>query len=109
MTELRITHHAKDRTKDRMGLSKKLADKKAQEALDFGVTHAETSGKLQKYFNALYLRHQTGNNIRIYHRYVYIFQGNTLITILHLPKDLIPAADKIQKRKAELRGATENE
>ncbi|WP_426455428.1 hypothetical protein ACP26L_36110 (plasmid) [Paenibacillus sp. S-38] len=96
-----MTHHGKQRTKDRMGLSKKLADKKAQEALDFGASHAETSGRLNKYFTSLYFRHQTANNIRIYHRYVYLFAGTTVITILHLPKDLIAAAEKAQKRKAE--------
>lgn len=99
MTEEAITtHHAQQRTKDRLGLSKSLADKKAQEALDHGIKHTDTTGNLHKYMTSLYFRNTAANNIRIYHRKVYIFSDNVLITILNLPQNLGAVCDKIQKR-----------
>jgi hypothetical protein len=97
----RTTYHAQDRVKDRLGLSKKLADKKAQQALDFGVSHAETKGTLHRYFTYLYFHNETANNIRVYNRKVYIFANELLITVLNLPNHLAQAADKLQKRKKE--------
>ena len=93
------TNHAKKRTKDRTGLSKKLADKNAQKALDFGITHGETKGSLKKLIDALYFKNKSANNIRIYHRDIYIFQNEVLITIIDLPNRYAAAADKLQKRK----------
>jgi hypothetical protein len=97
----RTTYHAQDRVKDRLGLSKKLADKKAQQALDFGVSHGETKGNLHRYYTYLYFHNQTANNIRVYNRKVYIFSNELLITVLNLPNHLSAAADKLQKRKKE--------
>jgi hypothetical protein len=97
----RTTHHAQDRTRDRLGISKKLADKKAQEALDYGIMHSETKGQLNRYITRLFFYNQTANNIHVYNRYIYIFADNLCITILRLPNHLTAAADKIQKRKNE--------
>lgn len=93
------TRHSKQRTKDRLGLSKKLADKKAQEALDFGLRHGELVGQLKKYATSLYFYNETANNIRIYQQKVYIFRDTKLITILNLPQNLCTVASKLQKRK----------
>ena len=94
-----ITKHSEKRTKNRLGLRKKLAEKTAQKAFDNGLTHAETKGGLRRFVDKLYLSYKTGNNIRIYHRYVYIFQGNILITILDLPKKFYSLADELQERR----------
>lgn len=95
-----VTAHGKKRTKNRLGLSKKNADKQADKALEFGVPHAAAKGRLKKYMDGLYLRHEQGNNNRVYNRKVYIFQGNILITILNLPNYLAGTADSIQKKIA---------
>jgi hypothetical protein len=100
-TRARTTYHAQDRIKDRLGLSKKLADKKAQQALDFGISYNDAKGTLHRYFTYLYHHDETANNIRVYNRKVYIFANELLITVLNLPNHLAQAADKIQKRKRE--------
>lgn len=41
MAEVVVTEHSVKRTKDRLGLSKKLADKNVQKALEFGITHSD--------------------------------------------------------------------
>lgn len=95
----RTTKHSRKRTKDRLGLSKKLADKNAQKALERGITHSEAKGSLSRYLDGLYLSHEVANNIKVYHRNVYLFRGDRLITIIQLPKNLYVVADKLQKDK----------
>lgn len=99
LKEVIITKHGKQRTKDRVGISKKLATKNATKAFEFGVTHAESKGSLRKYFDKLYLIHNRANNVRIYNRNVYIFNGSKLITVLPLPQNLSKLADSIQDKK----------
>lgn len=96
-----MTHHGAQRTKDRLGISKKLADKNAEKALRHGVTHAETSGKLCHYLDGIYLVNRRPNNMRVYNHMVYLFRGNTLITVLPLPRRYCAYADKLQRRKNE--------
>lgn len=98
---VKVTNHAKQRTKDRLGLSKKIADKVALKALENGITHSMAKGNLKSYFDKLYLQYKTANNIRIYNRKVYLFRGNVLITVMNLPNNLISVADKIQKKHEE--------
>lgn len=96
-----VTRHGAARTKDRVGLSKKIADKNAQAALDCGVTHAETKGSLRRYIDGLYLSKKAANNIRIYNHYVYIFQNNVLITVIDLPQKYRKLASQLQQKKAK--------
>lgn len=63
---VKVSRHAAKRTKERVGLSKKIADKNAQKALDEGITHAETRGSLNRYLNHIYFSNKSINNVRIY-------------------------------------------
>lgn len=101
MNNVIMTNHSIQRTKDRVGLSKKIADKNAQKALEFGITHAECKAGLKRYLDGLYLSNGNANNMRIYHRYVYLFRDNRLITILPLPHKFYDLADKLQAQKAK--------
>lgn len=89
-----------------MGISKKLADKKADEALTHGIGHKEVRGRLHRYLTALYYTNQEADNIRIYDRHVYVFAGNVAITILNLPNNLCIIADKAQQKYRETKEAT---
>lgn len=68
-----LTDHAVQRTKERVGLPKRSAEKNAQKALENGIRHCETKGSLNRYITALYWKHKTANNIRVYCNNVYIF------------------------------------
>ena len=94
-----VTDHSIKRTKSKLGISKKLADKNAQKALAFGITHAEAKNGLKKFLDKLYLSNGAANNVRVYHHYVYLFHGSTLITIINLPRNLCKLSDQIQKQK----------
>ena len=49
-----LTDHAVQRTKERVGLPKRSAEKNAQKALESGIRHCETKGSLNRYITALY-------------------------------------------------------
>lgn len=68
----------------------------------YGITHSEAKGGLCRYLDKLYLSNGNANNVRVYHRYVYLFRGNTLLTIIPLPNKFYALADKLQKQKGEV-------
>ena len=94
-----ITDHGGQRIKDRVGLSKKIADKIAEKALCLGIKHEDTKGSLRRYLDAVYLKKEIPNNIRVYNRKVYLFRNNLLITVLDLPNQYHGTVDKINKKK----------
>ena len=104
----RVTNHAARRTKERLGLPKKLSHKNAENALRYGIRHSDTSGSLNRYISALYWKHETANNIRIYCNNVYIFHGETLITIFPLPQKYRKTAARINRKTTERGELDEN-
>lgn len=61
MPDVVMTNHSVKRTKERIGLSKKIADKNAQRALEYGITHSEAKGGLCRYLDKLYLSNGNAN------------------------------------------------
>lgn len=100
--EVNVSRHAVKRTKERVGLSKKIADKNAQKALDEGITHAEAKGSLSRYLDRIYFTNRSINSIRIYQHNVYLFADKTLVTILPLPPKYRDTVDKIRKGKEKV-------
>ena len=99
MDRVCTTKHSVDRTKDRVGLSKKLSEKNAQKAYELGIRHRDTRAGLRRYLDKLYLANGNANNMRVYHRFIYLFRGAKLITILPLPHKFNYLADKLQREK----------
>lgn len=94
-----VTEHAAQRTKERLGISKRISEKNADIALQRGIRHSDTSGSLHRYIAALYWKQQTANNVRIYCDNVYIFHNDTLITIFPLPQKYRKTVDKLRREK----------
>lgn len=82
-------------------MPKRLVTKKAREALERGITHAEAVGQLRKYFDRLFLAQEKASNIRVYHNHVYLFANEALLTVFPLPASLRKTAEKIQREKTE--------
>lgn len=100
-----VTRHADKRIRQRLGVNKKSTDKIAEKALEFGITHAEAKGKLSKHLDGIFLLNYKPTNMRVYNHSVYLFNGNTLITVLPLPHKFWAYADKLQKQKYSEREA----
>jgi len=101
MTDPRITKHARERMKERMGAGKHASDRVAKIALEKGLTHSETNGKLKSLLDGIFLKHGTANNMRIYSEKIFLFSGDTLITVLPLHQEYRKIALKLLKRKKE--------
>lgn len=71
----------------------------AEKALTEGIKHSETNGQLNKWITSVYFRNKSINNIRLYGDKAYLFANDVLITVLLIPKELLPAVNKISKRK----------
>lgn len=94
-----VTKKAERRIRQKLGVSKKSAEKAAEKALQFGVTHAEAKGKLCRHLDGIYLLKLNPTNMRVYNRFVYLFRDTKLITVLPLPSNLWAYADKLQHQK----------
>lgn len=94
-----VSKHGERRMRNRMGVPKKSTKRMAKKALEFGLTHSESSGRLHRYLDKLVLSHDAGATIRIYHQYVYLFGGERLITAFILPNNLQKTAAAQVKRR----------
>ena len=95
---MKITKHAKGRLKERNGLNKKSINRIVEKALQDGITHAQTKGRLNKWVTEQFLHSRTANNIRLYGDKAYIFKDCTLITVLQIPANLMKDFDKMIKK-----------
>lgn len=106
--EYHVTRHAKHRIKERMGLKAKSIDRIAQDALKNGVTVKEAKSGLKKYLNKIYMNHQSGGNLRVYHQKIFVFTDtNVLITILQLPQFLCKFEQKALMERERNKGGNE--
>ena len=86
---MNVSKHAEERLKERCGFNKKTCERMAQKAFDEGIAHNQTKGRLNKWVTSLYFRNKSANNIRLYGDKAYIFCGETLVTVMQIPVDLM--------------------
>ena len=94
---MEISRHAKQRIRERVGVGKKTVDKVAAKALEKGIPHNKTKGRLNKWITEQYFYSERANNIRIYGEKAYIFRFETLITVIPLPRGLAKDLKKMIK------------
>lgn len=92
------TRHGAKRTKERVGISKKLADKNAERAHLYGVHQREVKGSLRRYVDLLFFQSRHLSEIRIYNSNVYLFAGDRLITVMPVPQKYRKTAMELQKK-----------
>lgn len=102
-----ITRHGDRRMRERMGIPRKSVQRMATRALREGIPRTETKGSLRRYLDALYHYNENANNIRVWSEKVWIFSGNTLITVLDLHQRYKNRANGIQGGKANNESNTE--
>lgn len=98
-----VTRHAERRTRERVGIPKKAVRRAAAKAITEGIRRTETDGGLRRYLDWLYWRGNGGaSNIMVYGDKVYLFNDDTLITVLNVPPaHMKQAARLMQKRRKE--------
>ena len=91
---MKITEHAKTRSKERNGWNEKTTERMVQKVLEKGISHKQTKGRLNKWITSLYFKNTNANNIRLYGDKAYIFHNETLITVLQIPSNLTKDMEK---------------
>ena len=94
-----VTEHAIHRAKERIGWNADAVSRMAVKAFNEGIQHSETSGRLNRYFTALYFKSTSANNIRIYGEHVFLFCDSWLVTVIPLPRELGNSAHSVSKKK----------
>lgn len=67
----------------------KSLERIAEKAYNNGTKHSLTKGRLNKYITSVWYKDKTANNIRIYGENIYLFCGDTLVTLYRVPNHLI--------------------
>ena len=84
-----VTKHAKQRIKQRCGVSEKSSLRIAKIAYENGLRHSDLTGNLKKYVDGLYFKNKNANQMRLYGDKVYVFHNEKLITVLQIPHNLV--------------------
>ena len=96
---MEVSEHAKKRIRKRMTNTKSGTESIAKKALERGIKHSDATGRLKKYFDALYFKNKKANNVRIYAQKVFIFHDENLITMFNLPKQFFNVVKKHDKHE----------
>lgn len=94
-----VTLHAKQRIKERMGLS---SDRIADLARERGIQHCDLKGSIKRYVDGIFLNGKGFSDMRIYNNQVFIFMGNPLtpklITVFPIPTRYQKEIKKIKEK-----------
>lgn len=82
--QVRVTDHAHDRIKQRLGLGKSAHQRAAENAMVRGRIRTTFSGRLRRYLDGAQDWYQSGELI-IYGGFVWVFAGLSLVTVYQLP------------------------
>ena len=95
------TAHAKRRARKRLGVPKASVQSITERAYNYGVKYEQAKSSLHRYFDGIARQgHLTVNDIRVYHRSVYIFDHATLVTVFPLPRKYHGVADGLERKMA---------
>lgn len=92
-----ITPHAAQRIRERLNLAGDAAERTVEQAFTSGLQVRQTRGKLRRYLDRCSMQHGHGN-FRIWGRFVFVFHGVNLITVLNLPHEFEHQVEKLKGR-----------
>jgi hypothetical protein len=73
--------------KERIGLNRKAIYRHAIKAFELGFTENNFKGKAKKIIRFFKSKYNTGNNIKVYGNFFFIFEENILITVIPINKN----------------------
>jgi hypothetical protein len=102
-----VTRHAEHRTRERVGIPKKAVRRAAARAITRGVRREETEGGLRRYLDWLYWRgNGSVGNIILYGDKVYMFNVDTLVTVLTVPTAHAKQAARMMRKRRQNESTT---
>ncbi len=86
---MEISKHGWKRLKQRMGLPKKILEKKVYEAFEKGVRFDNACGRVKRYIYKTYCGNKHLGNIRIHGGFIFLFDNrDTLVTVWTIPANV---------------------
>jgi hypothetical protein len=80
---LKMTEHAIERGKERLGLNERALHRLARRVLASGLRAAEVTGRARRMLDAMGIAHHT--TPVVYGEHVFVFAETTLVTVIHVP------------------------
>ena len=100
---MKITKHAKSRSKERNGWNERTTERMIQKVLEKGINHKQTKGRLNKWVSGLYDKHRRKETqIRLYGDKAYVIVEQTVITVLQIPANLTKDMKKFIRKDTEV-------
>jgi glyoxylase-like metal-dependent hydrolase (beta-lactamase superfamily II) len=94
-----ITHHAIARGRERFSLDAGALRRTAERAWAEGFRREQTAGALRRYCDGLYHFEEKHPELRLYGEQVFVFMGETLITVHHVPGALRGHLVKLRRQR----------
>lgn len=85
---MEITAHAEKRLRKRLGLKRKAVERYVKEAQEGGTLARDLKGRFKKFYDCVCIKYKSGNNTFEYCGWLFIVQGDILITVHEVPKYL---------------------
>lgn len=82
---MHVSRHGEQRSRERLGVPKRAVARMADAALKTGAKHSDFSGSMRRYLDGVFLEHGKPNNMRVYNQHLFLFSGETLITVWPVP------------------------
>ena len=97
-----VTRHAERRIRERVGIPKKACRRAAAKAITQGIRRTDTEGGLRQYLDWLYFsKGGMASNIVVYGDKVYLFNDDTLITVMNIPTAHAKQAARLMRRRKD--------
>lgn len=97
----RVTNHADQRIRQRVGVPRSAVRRLAARAKSDGIERRETTGSLRRYLDYIYHYNTTQPTIYVWSEKVFIFVDQALVTVLNLPTRYKSAANSRGKKNAD--------
>lgn len=96
-----VTKHGDERVRKRIGVSKNASERQFKLALERGIRHGETKGKLNKWITSQALKTQRAKTCIVYNNHLFITDNaEVLITVIKVPQNLNKDLKVLTKKKA---------
>lgn len=97
--EKKVTRHGEKRIRERIGVSKKGAERQAEMALERGLSHGQMKGSLHKWVTSVAMKEYRRGQYYIYNNKLFIYKSSLLITVIPVPSNLHKSVAEQNKKK----------
>ncbi len=91
----KLSKHAKQRSKERLGLKDSSLERILPRIMSEGRRARDFVGSFKKYLDSLHMAYPGKKDIVIYAHQIYVIKDTTLVTVMHVPQKFIKILNKL--------------